>query len=246
MKRHWGKLLLGAIVAMAIAAAEISRFYGNTQISGYVYLFLAIFLAAGFFSFYASSGIWIIEKLVWRRGEFLKDDRHRSISVEDSNLKTKFKITKKQRKNLILSMVKMDVGYNLHHFLFLGLFVVCAVIWSIFWYIGIPVPSYITYVLAALFFVVSVVWGRQIKLLAMKMCCQEALLNYRCGSCLYDLQGLDSEPDGCVVCPECGGAWRLDRCQKCATKLDSVDTDSCQECGWNRPATHEAESEPAR
>lgn len=29
-----------------------------------------------------------------------------------------------------------------------------------------------------------------------------------CGSCLYRLKGLPVEDDGCVVCPECGAAWR--------------------------------------
>jgi hypothetical protein len=28
-----------------------------------------------------------------------------------------------------------------------------------------------------------------------------------CGSCGYTLQGLTPDPDGCLVCPECGAAW---------------------------------------
>jgi hypothetical protein len=31
----------------------------------------------------------------------------------------------------------------------------------------------------------------------------------RCGACGYGLMHLTSDPDGCRVCPECGGAWRL-------------------------------------
>jgi hypothetical protein len=30
-----------------------------------------------------------------------------------------------------------------------------------------------------------------------------------CLACGYDLSGLEAEGDGCVVCPECGGAWRV-------------------------------------
>jgi len=30
-----------------------------------------------------------------------------------------------------------------------------------------------------------------------------------CRVCEYDLGGLLPESDGCVVCPECGGAWRI-------------------------------------
>lgn len=29
-----------------------------------------------------------------------------------------------------------------------------------------------------------------------------------CPSCAYSIRGLAMEPDGCVVCPECGSAWR--------------------------------------
>ncbi len=32
-----------------------------------------------------------------------------------------------------------------------------------------------------------------------------------CGSCAYSLQSLAPEADGCVVCPECGAAWRRER-----------------------------------
>lgn len=30
-----------------------------------------------------------------------------------------------------------------------------------------------------------------------------------CPVCTYNLSGLESETDGCTVCPECGAAWRL-------------------------------------
>lgn len=37
----------------------------------------------------------------------------------------------------------------------------------------------------------------------------EAMIGVRrCPACVYSLQGLDAEPDGCIVCPECGGAWQ--------------------------------------
>lgn len=32
-----------------------------------------------------------------------------------------------------------------------------------------------------------------------------------CGACGYDLHTVAPEADGCVVCPECGGAWHRDR-----------------------------------
>lgn len=32
-----------------------------------------------------------------------------------------------------------------------------------------------------------------------------------CGACAYSLQDLATEADGCLVCPECGAAWRAER-----------------------------------
>lgn len=31
-----------------------------------------------------------------------------------------------------------------------------------------------------------------------------------CPSCTHSLQGLPRHKDGCVICPECGAAWRVD------------------------------------
>jgi hypothetical protein len=31
----------------------------------------------------------------------------------------------------------------------------------------------------------------------------------RCKACAFSLAGLNPEPDGCTLCPECGAAWRL-------------------------------------
>jgi hypothetical protein len=32
--------------------------------------------------------------------------------------------------------------------------------------------------------------------------------NGHCAACGYEIMDLPPEPDGCTVCPECGGAWR--------------------------------------
>lgn len=34
------------------------------------------------------------------------------------------------------------------------------------------------------------------------------LAHGRCGQCIYIIHGLMPESDGCVVCPECGAAWK--------------------------------------
>ncbi|MBX3387428.1 MAG: hypothetical protein KF768_12735 [Phycisphaeraceae bacterium] len=35
------------------------------------------------------------------------------------------------------------------------------------------------------------------------------LLAGQCAACGYSIGDLRSAEDGCTVCPECGGAWRL-------------------------------------
>lgn len=35
------------------------------------------------------------------------------------------------------------------------------------------------------------------------------LKRYFCPACLYPIDGLKTESDGCTVCPECNAAWRL-------------------------------------
>lgn len=37
------------------------------------------------------------------------------------------------------------------------------------------------------------------------------LIDALCPSCAYGLHGLPEDPDGCLVCPECGAAWRRGR-----------------------------------
>lgn len=40
--------------------------------------------------------------------------------------------------------------------------------------------------------------------------CVQLLMGFKCcPACMYSLTGHDAEPDGCTVCPECGGAWKL-------------------------------------
>ncbi len=33
----------------------------------------------------------------------------------------------------------------------------------------------------------------------------------QCPACGYDVADIDADADGCIVCPECGGAWRMSR-----------------------------------
>ncbi len=37
------------------------------------------------------------------------------------------------------------------------------------------------------------------------------LRDRRCGACCYPLEGSKAESDGCIVCSECGAAWRADQ-----------------------------------
>lgn len=37
------------------------------------------------------------------------------------------------------------------------------------------------------------------------------LMHGRCAGCGYALHDLPTEPDGCIVCPECNAAWKANR-----------------------------------
>lgn len=53
-----------------------------------------------------------------------------------------------------------------------------------------------------------------------------------CGACGYSLAGLIAEGDGCVVCPECGAAWREARLGR--SEARSLGTGaSCGACGYS-------------
>ncbi|MHC5114515.1 MAG: hypothetical protein ACYTGP_08830 [Planctomycetota bacterium] len=64
--------------------------------------------------------------------------------------------------------------------------------------------------LANIWFIILVVWtgAKQARFGRIR----KAMLGHRrCPHCGYDLRGLaPEEVDGCVICPECGCAWRLD------------------------------------
>jgi hypothetical protein len=56
---------------------------------------------------------------------------------------------------------------------------------------------------------------------------REAMLaEKRCPSCAYSLAGMVAAEDSCVVCPECGGAWRLPKrpCSWCGHELAGART----------------------
>lgn len=64
----------------------------------------------------------------------------------------------------------------------LGLFVMggCFAIWMLWWFIA----------------------GRQ-------QAADELIARGTCACCEYEIAGLPIERDGCVVCPECGAAWKV-------------------------------------
>ncbi len=57
----------------------------------------------------------------------------------------------------------------------------------------------------------------------------------KCASCGYDLNGLACEDDGCVACPECGAAWRLNYCELCFTRLPDGVEGRCTQCAGQAP-----------
>jgi hypothetical protein len=57
----------------------------------------------------------------------------------------------------------------------------------------------------------ALIWGamRIEQRAALQQTSATLLAARHCACCLYPLHGLEQQDDGCTVCPECGGAWRL-------------------------------------
>ena len=64
-----------------------------------------------------------------------------------------------------------------------------------------PLLIIILLILLGLFFSASRIW--------MPAVARYWLSIGQCASCKYDITSVEPEQDGCVVCPECGAAWKL-------------------------------------
>lgn len=97
------------------------------------------------------------------------------------------------------STLRMAIGFVL------GLLAYCI------WYGAMP-KSVIELLLALFGLVVCVAWGitwnslfaRRCGIKAVRACADTNI----CPSCGYTLNSLPIESDGCVICSECGGAWK--------------------------------------
>ena len=49
----------------------------------------------------------------------------------------------------------------------------------------------------------------------------DRLVLLHCAACEYDLKTVAASPDGCLVCPECGAAWRTAKFEKPAPSASS-------------------------
>jgi hypothetical protein len=58
-----------------------------------------------------------------------------------------------------------------------------------------------------------------------------------CGSCGYSLEALAPEPDGCLLCPECGAAWRQGRVTRPHWKVPFIEREE-KRAWWRFPPVH--------
>lgn len=87
-----------------------------------------------------------------------------------------------------------------------------VVVWAAWAVVVTVAPSFRSVPIFWIVVVVSVVgfrfWARRA---AAGNLARTAVAEGVCGACAYSLQDLATEPDGCLVCPECGAAWRAER-----------------------------------
>lgn len=83
--------------------------------------------------------------------------------------------------------------------------VICFVVSAGAWFIGAPWPFPLLLCGGAL----VMVWKVRKRSSYTRRVFGGLLNQGRCPACDYEIFGLESEADGCIVCPECGGAWRV-------------------------------------
>ncbi|MEO1007926.1 MAG: hypothetical protein AAFX79_05130 [Planctomycetota bacterium] len=71
-------------------------------------------------------------------------------------------------------------------------------------------PVMVTLVLVGVLFVALIIKAMLDRCTGYARAALKTLDRAQCPSCRYDLGGLASHPDGCILCPECGAAWRAD------------------------------------
>ena len=150
-----------------------------------------------------------VESLVWPKGITRLDDRDNEVSVSEPrqfsteqfphSLYDKFfshwaKRHKPRASPLLL--------------LVLGVMGGAPILLLTIWYFGLSLPQLPWW----LFFVGCLVFS-----VFASRCVRQAVLGWQsdavvsfghCASCGYGLRQLQSDPDGCVACPECGAAWK--------------------------------------
>ncbi len=76
---------------------------------------------------------------------------------------------------------------------------------SVSWILKVAIASAQMAVVVA----IGILAGRPFRFREQRRVVAVYLAEQLCPSCAYSLAGIPGADDGCVVCPECGGAWRL-------------------------------------
>lgn len=206
MKRRWVRIVLGLSFALSLVWLVIEQFYGASPLPLFNFWTIAVMHVIALLSIQGFYEFNLIEKLLWPRGLFLDDDRQKSVSVDKAVMKIEYKVSEELIVHLNPRFNKWD-AWNM--FLMVGMMFLLIGMLFVPMFTGISVPVIVSNGLSLLSFVVLLYFIRLITLFGLKLSCQTAILEYRCGACLSELQGQLPESDGCVVCPECGGAWKV-------------------------------------
>jgi len=234
MSRRGIMLWVGVVIVLALASAILLRFTSYVLIPRIMIGLIAMIIAFGALAIVRYTVLSPMDQVLFPRKYTLEDDRGQRIRVDEAGQKLDIKLTKEQLIHMAALRKKRKPALNYSFALASGFITASIVAVGFLVIYSIAVPGYLQVLWWIAVIVAGRVFGRQLNLLHLNMLRAGAVVNHRCPGCRYELHGLSPESDGCVVCPECSAAWRLDHCPKCTRPLESADADLCPDCGWKR------------
>ncbi len=150
-----------------------------------------------------------VERLVWPKGITRLDDRDNDVSVSEPR-----RLPSEQFPHNLYDefYARYAKGHkpraNPWLLLPLGIVGGAPLLLLASWYFGLALPQVLWWLISVGYVAFSVFASRCARRAALGWYSDAVVCFGHCASCGYGLRQLQPDPDGCVVCAECGAAWK--------------------------------------